>query len=103
MSSTPRTASVKLLDKEYIIACPEENEAELFAAADYLREKMRDIKASGRIIGVEKIAVMAALNIAYELLNSERQADQKHHQRLQQLSDKIEQTMIQDNDQAKAE
>jgi len=89
--NTPRTTSVKLLDKEYVIACPEENEAQLLAAADYLKEKMQEVKASGRIIGLEKIAVMAALNISHELLHSSQGNEEQLEQRLQQLSAKIEQ------------
>ncbi|WP_432471235.1 cell division protein ZapA [Amphritea sp. HPY] len=89
--NTPRTTSVKLLDKEYVIACPEENEAQLLAAADYLKKKMQEVKASGRIIGLEKIAVMAALNISHELLHSSQGNEAQLEQRLQQLSAKIEQ------------
>lgn len=89
--NTPRTTSVKLLDKEYVIACPEENEAQLLAAADYLKKKMQEVKASGRIIGLEKIAVMAALNISHELLHSSQGNEEQLEQRLQQLSEKIEQ------------
>jgi len=89
--STPRTTSVKLLDKEYVIACPEESEAQLLAAADYLKKKMQEIKASGRIIGLEKIAVMAALNISHELLHSSQGNEEQLQKRLQQLSAKIDQ------------
>lgn len=89
--NTPRTTSVKLLDKEYVIACPEESEAQLLAAADYLKQKMQEIKASGRIIGLEKIAVMAALNISHELLHSSQGNEEQLQQRLQQLTAKIDQ------------
>ena len=89
--NTPRTTSVKLLDKEYVIACPQESEAQLLAAADYLKNKMQEIKASGRIIGLEKIAVMAALNISHELLHSSQGNEEQLQQRLQQLSAKIDQ------------
>jgi len=68
--SAPHTVTVKILDKEYQVACPEDREAELTASARYLDKQMRKIRDTGRVIGVERIAVMAALNISYELLQT---------------------------------
>jgi len=73
--SQPNTATVKILDKEYQVACPEEQEAELIASAKYLDKQMRKIRDSGKVIGLERIAVMAALNISFELLQASRQSD----------------------------
>ncbi len=64
------TVTVKILDKDYQVACPEEQEAELIASARYLDKQMRGIRESGKVIGLERIAVMAALNISYELLQA---------------------------------
>ncbi len=61
------TVIVKILDKEYQVACPAEEQAGLLEAARYLDQQMRNIRSSGKIIGLERIAVMAALNISYEL------------------------------------
>ena len=58
--SQPNTVTVKILDKEYQVACPEEQEAELVSSAKYLDKQMRGIRDSGRVIGLERIAVMAA-------------------------------------------
>ncbi|MEM1114091.1 MAG: cell division protein ZapA [Pseudomonadota bacterium] len=68
--SQPNTVTVTILDKEYQVACPEEQEAELVVSAKYLDKQMRGIRDSGKVIGLERIAVMAALNISHELLKS---------------------------------
>ena len=67
MIDNPTTTSVKILDKEYRITCPPEQELALQRAANYLNEKMKEIKSGGKVIGIERIAVMAALNMSYEL------------------------------------
>ncbi|WP_290705159.1 cell division protein ZapA [Amphritea sp.] len=90
MSNSPRNISVSLMGKEYMVACPAEAEPELLKAAAYLDKKMQEIKASGRIIGTEKVAVMAALNIAYELHNNQTSEQQAISNRLGQLSQLIE-------------
>lgn len=61
--------TIHILDKEYIISCSEEERHDLQRSADYLDTKMREIRDSGKIIGTDRIAVMAALNISHELLN----------------------------------
>ena len=69
----PHTVTVKILEKEYQVACPEEQEAELVVSAQYLDKQMRSIRDTGKVIGLERIAVMAALNISYELLQASEQ------------------------------
>jgi cell division protein ZapA len=68
MSENNPPIKVQLLGKEYPIACPEDEQHDLLLAARYLDDKMRQIRDNGRVIGTERIAVMAALNIAHELL-----------------------------------
>lgn len=69
MSEKPANAvTVHILDKEYLISCPEEEKQDLMRSADYLDMKMREIRDSGKIVGTDRIAVMAALNISHELL-----------------------------------
>ena len=70
MSGRGNTVSVKILDKEYQVACPPEQQAELLLSARHLDEQMRAIRATGKVIGLERIAVMAALNISHELLKA---------------------------------
>jgi cell division protein ZapA len=67
------SVSVTILGKEYQVACPEEQQAELIISAKYLDQQMRAIRDSGKVVGLERIAVMAALNISYELLKASEQ------------------------------
>lgn len=60
--------TVNILGKEFMIACPEEERAALSASAAYLDKKMREIQTSGKVMGTERTAIMAALNIAHDLL-----------------------------------
>lgn len=69
MSNATKTLDVKILDRELRIACPEEERGELLDAVAYLDKKMREIHESGKIASVERIALMAALNITHELLS----------------------------------
>jgi cell division protein ZapA len=68
MSEQSTTVAVRILDKEYLVACPEEQQEALFRAAKHLDTNMRDIRSSGKVFGTERIAVMAALNITNDLL-----------------------------------
>ncbi|HYE34873.1 cell division protein ZapA [Methylocaldum sp.] len=73
MSEMNPPIKVQILGKEYPISCPEDQQHDLLIAARYLDEKMRQIRDTGRVIGTERIAVMAALNIAHELLQAQQQ------------------------------
>lgn len=70
MSGDPSRVSVKILEKEYHVTCPPEERPALLDSAEYLNRKMREIRDSGKVIGLDRIAVMAALNIVNELLKS---------------------------------
>ena len=59
---------VRILDREFRVACPDDEKAELLEAVEYLDKKMREIRDVGKIASTERIAIMAALNIAHELL-----------------------------------
>ncbi|CAK0758044.1 Cell division protein ZapA [Gammaproteobacteria bacterium] len=69
-------AVVTILDKEYRVTCPDEERDALHNAARLLDEQMRDIRGGGRVIGLERIAVMAALNFAHELLQNRSEKDE---------------------------
>ncbi|MEE9571389.1 MAG: cell division protein ZapA [Gammaproteobacteria bacterium] len=60
--------SIRILEKEYQVACPADEKADLMASADLLNQKMREIRDSGKVVGLDRVAVMAALNMANELL-----------------------------------
>lgn len=74
--SAPQTLQVVILDKDYQVSCPPEEREALLRSADELDQRMRRIRASGGVIGLERIAIMAALNLTYELLQSRRDQDQ---------------------------
>lgn len=73
--SQANTVTVHILDKEYQVACPENQESELASSAKYLDKQMRSIRDTGKVIGLERIAVMAALNISFELLQASTQGN----------------------------
>ncbi len=60
--------SIRILEKEYQVACPADEKADLIASAELLNQKMREIRDSGKVVGLDRVAVMAALNMANELL-----------------------------------
>jgi cell division protein ZapA len=71
--SEPSRVSVKILEKEYHVTCPVDERPALLDSAEYLNRKMREIRDSGKVIGLDRIAVMAALNIVNELLQARGQ------------------------------
>ncbi len=60
--------SVRIMEKEYVVACPYDERTALLDAAEYLNGRMREIRDSGKVVGPDRIAVMVALNMARELL-----------------------------------
>ena len=73
MSDKPIPVSAKILDKEYTISCPPDEHAALLSSIQHVDEKMREIRSGSKIIGAERLAVMAAINIAHEMLMSKHQ------------------------------
>lgn len=74
MSDATRV-SIKILGKDYQVSCAPAERAALVSAAELLDARMREIREGGRVIGVERIAVMAALNLANELLHSRERGE----------------------------
>ncbi len=70
MSDKVNTLDIKILDRELRVACPEDERAELLDAVTYLDKRMREIRDAGKVTSVERIAIMAALNITHELLTT---------------------------------
>jgi cell division protein ZapA len=70
MSEAATTVTVKILDKEYQVSCPEDEVDALTSSARYLDENMRTIRDTGKVFGLDRIAVMAALNITNEYINN---------------------------------
>jgi len=67
--------SVRILEKEYQVACPANERTDLLDSAEMLNAKMREIRDSGKVVGLDRIAVMAALNMANELLRTKAKDD----------------------------
>ena len=61
---------VSIMGRNFTVSCTDEERPSLINAVNFLDKKMRDIRDSGKVIGVERIAIMTALNLAHELLNS---------------------------------
>ncbi|MBK8067060.1 MAG: cell division protein ZapA [Rhodanobacteraceae bacterium] len=70
------TVHVSILDRDYAVACSPEDRARLIEAAAYLDGKMREIRGQSKLVGLERIAVMAALNIAHESLQARTELKQ---------------------------
>ena len=70
MADSPKTLEVNTLGRGYTVACEDDEREALLQAVAYVDGKMGEIKSSGKIAGTERIAVMAALNIAHELLST---------------------------------
>ena len=69
MSEGGKTIEVSLLGRSYRVACDDDERESLMQAVAYLDAKMNEIRKAGKVMGAERIAVMAALNVAHELLS----------------------------------
>ena len=70
MSADPKALQVSVMGREFRVACPEHEQKGLLEAVAYLNKKMDEIRDNGKVVGLERIAIMAALNIAHELLST---------------------------------
>ena len=93
MTQQTAQVTVRILDKEYQVACPAEERTDLLDSAEILNNKMREIRDSGRIVGLDRIAVMAALNMANDLIHAKAR-DQELvggiSDRLKLISDRVD-------------
>jgi cell division protein ZapA len=90
--------SVRILDKEYVIACPLEERAELLDSAAFLNARMRDVRDSAKVIGLDRIAVVVALNLANELVKirgREEKTDADVGARLKGMRERVESALAQ--------
>jgi len=98
--------TIQILGKEYRVSCAGEERDALIASAKYLDEKMRDIKGRGKIVGTERVAVMAALNIAHELVQQtqiDRERTMVLKSRMQGLKQRIETALVANSPQLQLE
>ena len=85
--------SVRILDKEYQVACPAEERTDLLDSAEILNNKMREIRDTGRIVGLDRIAVMAALNMANDLMHAQAKDEQlegNYSERLKSINERVD-------------
>ena len=98
MSNNQET--IHLLDKEYTVACPPDERDGLLESARLLDRKMREIRTGGKVLGNERIVVMAALNVIFELLQENHSGDnssQEMNLRLKLIQDKIDSALEQED------
>lgn len=84
--------TVNILGKEYQVACPEEEKEALLESARLVHQNMDQIRSSGKVVGVDRIAVMAALNIAHDLINLQQDENQdldKTYEKITQLKERV--------------
>ena len=85
--------NVRILGKDYHVSCQDHEREELLASARLLDERMREVKSSGNVVGTERLAIMAALNVSHELLQyklADRERNRALRTRMQGLQQKIE-------------
>jgi len=93
VSSEATRVSIRILEKEYHVACPPEERHALLDSAELLNRRMREIRDSGKVVGLDRIAVMAALNITNELLRAKGRDENLEHEvtdRLRDLRERVE-------------
>jgi cell division protein ZapA len=93
MSDRMVRVSVRILEKEYQVACLPEERSELLDSAEYLNSKMREIRDGGNVVGLDRIAVMAALNITHDLLKIRGRGELVETdvgQKIRQLRERVE-------------
>jgi cell division protein ZapA len=89
--------TVRILDKEYVIACLPDEQDGLLGSARLLDRRMREVRQSGRVVGSDRIAVLAALNLTYELMTQRNQLQKSAAgmiERLQRLEERIERSLV---------
>lgn len=91
-SENNHSINVTILDKEYRVACPPDSRQALLEAAEFLDKRMSEIRNSGKVFGVERIAVMAALNITNDFLSSQG-SEGNFGQQLKLLNQYLDQTL----------
>lgn len=94
--SEPARVSVRILEKEYFVACPYEERSALLDSAEHLNARMREIRDSGKVVGLDRIAVMVALNLTHELLrlkDREAKLEGEISGRLRTVRERVESTL----------
>jgi cell division protein ZapA len=89
----PARVSVRILEKEYAMVCPYEERSALLDSAEFLNARMREVRDGGKVVGIDRIAVMVALNLANEFLklkNREAKLESDASGRVRNLRERVE-------------
>ncbi len=99
MSKNDHSVTLRILERDYQFAASDDKRPHLIEAARYLDGRMKEIRDSGRVVGTERIAVMAALNLAFELLHGDEDTGKSSvdTSRLSQLKYRIEEVLASDS------
>jgi len=92
-----QTVTVSILDKDYQVSCKPEEVAALQRSARYVDQKMREIKSGSAILGLDRIAVMAALNIANDYINENQKSENviiSQADEITNLTGKLDQALV---------
>ncbi|MDP2443312.1 cell division protein ZapA [Rhodoferax sp.] len=97
LPQTNVSLDVAIMGREFRVACPEEERESLLQAVTYLDRKMREIRDHGKVIGLERIAIMAALNIAHDYLAAKpiNPDDQLHREQIDHMASLLDQALAQ--------
>jgi cell division protein ZapA len=93
VSDKPKPVTVRILDQDFRIACEPGEEDSLLSAARHLDKRMQDLRATGKVIGAERIAIMVALNLTHEhlqLKNTTVDSTGNLIRRLKQMRERVE-------------
>jgi cell division protein ZapA len=98
VNQSRKTVNIKILDKDYQVACSPDEEVLLSISARHLDDTMRNIRSTGKVVGSDRIAVMAALNVTNDLLhgkNTPSTANPLQDEQIQRMSRKIDEALQQ--------
>ena len=92
--------NISIMGRDFSVACSEDEQENLHSAARYLDNSMQEIQKSGKILGSERVAIMAALNITNDLLKLQRATagQEQIHERLESLSERIDEVLQDDTE-----
>lgn len=96
MKDSVKPVKIVIMDKEFLVACSEEEQSALLRSADFLNDKMKEVQRNGKVIGMDRITIMAALNMAHEFLQQQENSvnlDQSLAGRLFTLQEKVDATV----------
>ena len=100
MSADPKGLQINIMGREFRVACAEHEQKGLLDAVEYLNSKMQEIRDRGKVIGLERVAIMAALNITHEFLSTKVGGGfdiAETKRRIQRMETAIDQAMAEQN------